>query len=157
MAVKAKPDGYHSVAPYLIVRGGAAAIDYYKKALGAEELFRMPGPGGTIGHAEIRIGDSIVMLADEPPGGEWRSPQSLGGSPVGLLIYVEDVDTRFNQALAAGGKVIKPLADQFYGDRSGTLQDPFGHQWTIATHVEDLSPEEMKRRMDEMKKKGPGE
>jgi PhnB protein len=154
MAVKAKPDGYHSITPYLIVRGGAAAIDYYKAAFGAEETVRMPGPGGTIGHAEIRIGDSVVMLADEPPDQQWRSPQSLGGSPVGLLLYVEDVDARFNQALAAGGKVIKPLANQFYGDRSGTLADPFGHQWTLATHVEDVSPEEMKRRMDEMMKKG---
>jgi PhnB protein len=154
MAVKAKPDGYHSITPYLIVRGGAAAIDYYKAAFGAEETVRMPGPGGTIGHAEIRIGDSVVMLADEPPDQQWRSPQSLGGSPVGLLLYVEDVDARFNQALAAGGKVIKPLANQFYGDRSGTLADPFGHQWTLATHVENVSPEEMKRRMDEMMKKG---
>jgi PhnB protein len=154
MAVKAKPDGYHSITPYLIVRGGAAAIDYYKAAFGAVEQVRMPGPGGTIGHAEIRIGDSVVMLADEPPDQQWRSPQSLGGSPVGLLLYVEDVDARFNQALAAGGKVIKPLANQFYGDRSGTLADPFGHQWTLATHVEDVSPEEMKRRMDEMMKKG---
>jgi PhnB protein len=154
MAVKAKPDGYHSITPYLIVRGGAAAIDYYKAAFGAEETVRMPGPGGTIGHAEIRIGDSVVMLADEPPDQQWRSPQSLGGSPVGLLLYVEDVDARFNQALAAGGKVIKPLANQFYGDRSGTLADPFGHQWTLATHVEDVSPEEMKRRMEGMMKKG---
>jgi len=113
MAVKAKPDGYHSITPYLIVRGGAAAIDYYKAAFGAQETVRMPGPGGTIGHAEIRIGDSVVMLADEPPDQQWRSPQSLGGSPVGLLLYVEDVDARFNQALAAGGKVIKPLANQF--------------------------------------------
>lgn len=154
MAVKAKPDGYHSITPYLIVRGGAAAIDYYKAAFGAEETVRMPGPGGTIGHAEIRIGDSVVMLADEPPDQQWRSPQSLGGSPVGLLLYVEDVDARFNRALAAGGKVIKPLANQFYGDRSGTLADPFGHQWTLATHVEDVAPEEMKRRMEGMMKKG---
>ena len=154
MGVKFKPDGYHTITPYLIVHGGAAAIDYYKAAFGAEEIMRMPGPGGTIGHAEIRIGDSVVMLADEPPGGDFRSPQSLGGSPVGLAVYVEDVDARFNQAIAAGGKVIKPLANQFYGDRSGTLADPFGHQWTLATHVEDVSPEEMKRRMAEMMKKG---
>jgi PhnB protein len=154
MAVKAKPDGYHTVTPYLIVRGGAAAIDYYKAAFGAEETVRMSGPGGTIGHAEIRIGDSVVMLADESPAGGWRSPQSLGGSSVGLAVYVDDVDSRFNQAIAAGGKVIKPLANQFYGDRSGTLVDPFGHQWTLATHIEDVAPEEMKRRMDEMMKKG---
>jgi PhnB protein len=154
MAVKAKPDGYHTITPYLIVRGGAAAIDYYKAAFGAEEMVRMAGPAGTIGHAEIRIGDSVVMLADESPAGGWRSPQSLGGSPVGLAVYVDDVDARFNQAIAAGGKVIKPLANQFYGDRSGTLADPFGHQWTLATHIEDVPPDEMKRRMDEMMKKG---
>jgi PhnB protein len=154
MAVKSKPDGYHTITPYLIVRGGAAAIDYYKAAFGAEELVRMPGPGGTIGHAEIRIGDSVVMLADESPAAGHRSPQSLNGSPVGLAVYVEDVDTRFNQAIAAGGKVIKPLADQFYGDRSGTLVDPFGHQWTLATHVEDVSPEEMRKRMDALMKQG---
>src|SRR5437660_1484271 len=121
------PDGYHSITPYLIVKGGANALDFYKKAFGATELFRMPGPNGTIGHAEFKIGDSMLMLGDEVVERGARSPQTLGGSAVGLLIYVEDVDARFQQAIAAGGTVKMPLQDQFYGDRSGTLVDPFGH------------------------------
>jgi PhnB protein len=153
MAVKPVPDGYHSVTPYLIVKGAAKALDYYKQALGATELFRVDGPGGTVGHAEIKIGDSIVMLADEFPQMGFRGPEALGGSPVGLMIYVPDVDTQFAQALAAGGTVVKPLQNQFYGDRSGTIKDPFGHLWTISTHVEDVSPEEVARRAAEWAKK----
>ncbi len=148
MAVKPIPDGYHSVTPHLIVRGAARAIDYYTKAFGATELMRMDAPGGLIGHAEIRIGDSPVMLADENPAWSVKSPQALGGSPVHLMIYVDDCDSVFKRALAEGGTEVRPLKDQFYGDRSGTLNDPFGHQWTIATHKEDLSPEEMKQRAD---------
>ena len=144
--VKPIPDGYHSVTPYLSIKGAAAALEYYKKAFGAIELFRMDGPDGRIGHAEIKIGDSPIMLADEYPEMEFVSPQTLGGSPVGLMIYVEDVDTVYARALTEGGQEVKPLQDQFYGDRSGTLKDPFGHVWTIATHKEDVSPEEIDRR-----------
>ncbi len=147
MAVKAIPDGYHSVTPYLIVRNGAAAIDWYKRAFGAIETLRLDGPNGSIGHAEIKIGDSTVMLADEAPDMGYRGPQSIGGTPVSMMVYVEDVDARFKQAVAAGAKVKKPVEDQFYGDRSGTLEDPSGHVWTIATHKEDLSNEEIVRRM----------
>jgi len=152
MAVKPIPEGYHTATPYLIVREGAKAIDYYKRAFGATELFRMPGPDGKLGHAEIRIGNSPIMLADENPEMGARSPQALGGSPVSILLYVQDVDKQFPQAIAAGGKVVRPLKDQFYGDRSGTLEDPFGHVWTIATHKEDVTPEEMNKRMEAMMK-----
>jgi PhnB protein len=152
MAVKPIPEGYHSVTPYLIIKGAAKALEFYKKAFGARELMRVPGPQGTIGHAEIQIGDSRIMLADECPGGEFLSPTSRGGTSVSLLIYCEDVDNRFNQALAAGARVIRPLQDQFYGDRSGAVEDPFGHQWSISTHVEDVSMEEIQRRMDAMSK-----
>ena len=140
------PDGYHSVTPYLIVNGAADAIAYYVKAFGATELFRMPAPEGKIGHAEIKIGDSPIMLADEFPEMGYKSPQSLGGSPVSIMIYVDDVDTTFSQAVAAGGKEQRPVKDQFYGDRSGTLEDPFGHVWHVATHKEDIAPDEMERR-----------
>ncbi len=153
MATKATryiPEGLHTVTPYLIVRGGAEAIEFYKKAFNASELFRMPMPNGKLGHAEIRIGNSQVMLADEATERNIRAPQSLGGTPVGLCIYVEDSDSLFNRAVAAGAKVNQPMTDQFYGDRSGTVIDPFGHQWTIATHKEDVSPEEMKQRMAKM-------
>jgi PhnB protein len=141
------PDGYHSVTPYLIINGAADGIEYYKKAFGATELFRMPAPEGKIGHAEIKIGDSPIMLADEFPEMGYKSPQSLGGSPVSIMIYVEDVDTVFNQAIAAGGKEQRPVKDQFYGDRMGTLEDPYGHLWHVATHKEDVTPEEMEKRM----------
>jgi PhnB protein len=151
--VKPIPDGYHSVTPYLVCKGAAAAIDYYKKVFGATELMRMPGPDGQIGHAEIKIGDSPIMLADEAPQMGAHSPQTIGGTPVSIMLYVEDADTVYRQALAAGGKELQPLRDQFYGDRSGTLQDPFGHIWTVATHKEDLSPEEMGRRAAEAMKK----
>lgn len=150
MAVKPIPEGYHSVTPYLIVNDAAQAIDYYKQAFGATELFRMNGPDGKIGHAEIRIGNSPVMLADESPDMGYRSAKTIGSTPVSLMIYVEDVDTVFPRAIAAGGKEHRPLQDQFYGDRSGTLEDPFGHIWSIATHKEDVSPEEMDRRMAAM-------
>ena len=144
--VKPIPEGYHTATPYLIVKDAARAIEFYKKAFGATELMRMPGTGGKIGHAEIKIGDSPIMLADEVPGMGFRSPESLGGSPISILLYVEDVDVVFSEALAAGAKVQKPVADQFYGDRSGGVTDPFGHVWYIATHKEDVSPEEMKKR-----------
>ncbi|HEX9302848.1 MAG TPA: VOC family protein [Thermoanaerobaculia bacterium] len=144
--VKPIPEGYHSVTPYLCIKGAAAALEFYKKAFGAKELMRMPAPGDKIGHAEIQIGDSHVMLADEFPEMGFLSPQSVGGSPVMMHLYVEDVDATANKAVAAGAKVTKPVADQFYGDRSGQLQDPFGHNWYVSTHKEDVSPEEMKAR-----------
>jgi len=152
VAVKPIPDGYHSVTPYLVVKDAAKALEFYKKALAAKELMRMPGPGGKVMHAEIRIGNSVVMMADEFPQMGASSPQTLGGSPVGLMVYVEDADAVFNQAVAAGAKVERPIQDQFYGDRSGTLVDPFGHKWTIGTHKEDVPPEEMQRRLEEFKK-----
>ena len=140
------PDGYHSVTPYLIVNDGARAIEFYKQAFGATELFRMEGPDGRIGHAEIRIGDSHVMLADEHPQMNARSPQSFGGSPVSLMLYVDDVDSTVGRAVEAGAKLTRPVADQFYGDRTGGVEDPFGHAWYVATHVEDVPPEELKKR-----------
>ena len=146
MAVKQIPEGYHSVTPYLIIAGAGAAIEFYKRAFGAIELFRFPAPEGKIGHAEIKIGDSPIMLADEYPDMGYKSPKALGGSPVSLMIYVEDVDTVFNQALAAGASVKEALTDKFYGDRTGTLVDPFGHIWHVSTHKEDVSLEEMERR-----------
>jgi PhnB protein len=144
--VKPIPDGYHSVTPYLICDGAADAIEYYKKAFGATELFRMDHEG-KVGHAELKIGDSPIMLADEYPQMGYRSPKALGGTPVSIMIYVPDVDTVYQQAIDAGATVVKALQDQFYGDRSGTVTDPFGHVWTIATHKEDVSMEEMNRRM----------
>ncbi len=146
MAVKQIPEGYHSVTPYLIIKGATAAIEYYKQAFGAIELMRMPAPGGKIGHAEIKIGDSPIMLADEFPEMGHKSPKTLGGSPVSIMIYVEDVDTVFARAITAGGTEQRPVKDQFYGDRSGTLEDPFGHVWHVATHKEDVPAEEMARR-----------
>ena len=144
--VKPIPEGYHTATPYLIVGGAAGAIEFYKKAFGARELFRMTKPDGRIGHAEIKIGDSPIMLADEVPEIGYHSPQSLGSSPVSILLYVEDVDAVFSQAVAAGAKVQRPVQDQFYGDRTGGVEDPFGHVWYIATHKEDVSPEELKKR-----------
>ena len=146
-AVKAIPDGYHSLTPYLIIDGAEKAIDFYKKVFGATVTVHMPMPGGKVGHAELKIGDSMLMLADENPYMNYKSPQGYGGSPISLLLYVEDADTVFKGAIAAGSKEVKPMKDQFYGDRSGTLTDPFGHVWTIATHKEDVTPEEMKKRM----------
>ena len=153
MSVRPIPDGYHSVTPYLVVKGAAEAIAYYKQVFGAVELMRMGGPGGTIGHAEIRIGNSPVMLADEHPDMGAVGPKSLKGSPVSLLVYVEDVDGCFARAVGAGGRQIRPVEDQFYGDRMGIVEDPFGHHWSIATHKEDLSPEELQRRHDDFMKK----
>ena len=154
MAVKPIPDGYHSVTPYLIIRDCAKAIEFYKKAFGAEEIMRFGGPDGKIGHAEIRIGDSPIMMADEHPEMGCVGPQTRGGTTVSLMVYVPDVDKRFAQAVSAGAKVDRPLQNQFYGDRSGTVTDPFGHTWTISTHVEDVEPEEMEKRMKAMKAAG---
>lgn len=147
MPVKPIPEGYHSVTPYLIVRGAAEAIEFYKQAFGATELFRFPTPDGKIGHAEMKIGDSPIMLADEYPDMGYKGPQSLGGSPVSITIYVEDVDMVFNQAAAAGATIKEALQDKFYGDRMGTVVDPYGHVWHVATHKEDVSMEEMQERM----------
>jgi PhnB protein len=144
--VKPIPDGYHTATPYLVLRGAARAIDFYKQAFGAVELMRISGPGGHIGHAEIRIGDSPIMLADEMPEMGIKSPQTLGGTPVSVVLYVEDVDAVFNRATAAGAKAERPVQNQFYGDRSGSLEDPFGHKWHISTHVEDIPPDELQRR-----------
>lgn len=144
--VKAIPEGYHTVTPYLIIKGAADAIEFYKKALGATEVLRMPQPDGRIGHAEIQIGDSFVMLADEFPEMNNRGPKSLGGSPVTIHLYVDDVDAVAKKALAAGAKELTPVKDQFYGDRAGKFEDPFGHIWYISTHKEDLSPEEIGKR-----------
>jgi uncharacterized glyoxalase superfamily protein PhnB len=146
-SVKPIPEGYHTVTPYLTVRGAANAIEFYKKAFGAQELARMPGPDGRLMHAEIKIGDSIVMLGDEfPEMGSKGGPLTLGGTATGLLLYVADVDAAFARAVDAGGKVTMPLADMFWGDRYGKLVDPFGHEWSMATHKEDISHEEMSRR-----------
>jgi PhnB protein len=149
-SVKPIPDGYYTVTPYLIVQGAAEAIEFYKKAFGAKELYRMPGPGGKVMHAEIKIGNSPIMLADEFPDMGHRGPKALGGTPVSIVLYVEDVDRLADQAVAAGAKVMRPVVDQFYGDRSGTFADPYGHVWTIATHKEDVPHEEMMKRMAAM-------
>jgi PhnB protein len=147
--VKPIPDGYHAVTPYLVVDDAAKAIQYYQRAFGATEVARMDGPPGKIAHAELKIQDSMIMLSDEMPGSGARSPRSLGGSPVSLFLYVEDVDTVYNRAVAAGGKADQPLADMFWGDRYGKLTDPFGHSWSLATHKEDVAPAEMARRSKE--------
>jgi len=143
MPVKPIPDGFHTLTPHLVVDGAAAAIDYYQKAFGAEELMRMQGPGGKIMHALIQIGDSKVMLNDEFPEMQARGPKAIGGSAVTLTLYVPDVDRTVAQAVAAGGKVTMPVADQFWGDRYGVLSDPFGHLWAVATHKEDLTPDQI--------------
>jgi len=146
MAVKPIPEGYHSVTPYLILHDATAALEFYKKALGAVELMRFPAPGGKIGHAEIRIGDSPVMLADESPEMNALSARTIGGSPVSLMVYVEDVDALVARAVAAGAKLVRPVANQFYGDRTGGIDDPFGFHWYIATHIEDVPPDELEKR-----------
>jgi len=148
--VKAIPKGYHTATPYLVMKGAAEAIEFYKKAFGAEELFRMPGPGGCVAHAEIKIGDSPIMLADENLQMGHRGPHALGGTPVSIMLYVKDVDAVAAQAVAAGATVQRPVVDQFYGDRSGTFGDPFGHVWTIGTHIEDVPSEEMHKRLQSM-------
>jgi PhnB protein len=152
MSVKPVPDGYGTVTPYLYIKEAARAIEFYKQALGATELFRLAEPSGRIGHAELQIGNSRIMLADEFPGMNVVGPETLGGTSVSFLIYVDDVDARFDRAVAAGATVTRPVKDQFYGDRSGSLKDPFGHTWTIATHTEDVSPEEMESRYKAMMK-----
>ncbi len=148
MATKPIPDGYHTATPYLIVKGAAKALEFYKKAFGARELMRFEAPGGTIGHAEIQVGDSPIMLADEHPEMGYVGPQTLGGTAVSILLYVEDADARFKKAISAGATVMRPVQDQLYGDRSGTLKDPFGHVWSIATHKEDVALEEVRRRFE---------
>ena len=144
------PAGYHEVTPYLSIRGAAQAIEFYKKAFGAAEVMRMPGPDGKLGHAEIRIGGSRIMLSDEYEGMQFLGPESRGGTTVHLHVYVKNADAMVERAVAAGAKVIRAVQDQFYGDRLGTLQDPFGHVWHLATHVEDVPPAEMKKRAAEM-------
>lgn len=144
--VRAVPEGHHTLTPHLITRNAANAIDFYKRAFGAEEINRHAGPGGKIMHAELRIGDSPLMLCDEFPEMGAKSPQALGGSPVVLCVYVENADKVFQQALSAGATETMPLRDQFWGDRYGKLRDPYGHEWSIATHIEDVSPEEMQKR-----------
>lgn len=145
-----QPAGYHSVTPYLAVRGAKAAVDFYRRAFGAELVMKLNLPDGSITHAEIRIGDSILMMSEENEQWGNRSPLALGGSPVFLMIYVPDADTAFAKAIAAGCTQVKPVEDQFYGDRSGTLKDPYGYQWTLATHIEDVSAEEGQRRMEKL-------
>jgi PhnB protein len=143
------PAGYPQVTPYLSVDGAAAAVEFYTGVFGATERMRMPGPNDTIGHAELQLGDSLIMLADEAPDIGFRSPRALGGSPVTISVYVDDVDAVFERAVAAGATPLRPVETQFYGDRSGQFEDPFGHRWSVATHVEDVSPEEMARRAQE--------
>lgn len=145
--VKPIPEGYHNVTPYLFIRGAARAIDFYKNVFGAKERMRMPGPDGKIGHAELQIGDSVVMLADENPKIQAQSPETLGGTSGSLHVYVEHVDSVVENAVKSGAKILRPVADQFYGDRTGTIIDPFGQMWSVGTHIEEVSPEEMQKRM----------
>jgi len=148
--VKPIPDGYPRVTPYLTIDGASAAIDFYTDILGAKERMRMGGPDGKVGHAELELGDSIIMLSDEFPEMGAQSPKRLGGVSSSILVYVEDVDDVFARAIKAGATEVQPVEDKFYGDRSGTFDDPFGHRWSVATHIEDLTPEEMEKRMGEM-------
>ena len=150
MSVKTVPEGYHTVTPYLAIKDGAKALEFYKKAFGATEVTKLMMPDGRLGHAEIRLGDSMIMLSDEFPEYGAKSPATLGGSPVNIHLYVDDVDAFVKRAIEAGAKEKKPITDQFYGDRSGQIEDPFGHLWWVATHKEDVSPEEMQRRVDAM-------
>lgn len=151
MPAKTKPipEGYRTLTPYLTVDDGRAAVDFYKRAFGASEVVRMDAPGGKIAHAELKIGDSIFMMGDEMAGSGARAPRSLGGTTGGIMLYVEDVDATFKQAVAAGAKVEQPVSNMFWGDRYGKLTDPFGHSWSVATHVEDVAPADMERRMRE--------
>ena len=144
------PDGYQRVTPYLHVDGAEAAIDFYTRILGAKERMRMPAPQGKIGHAELELGDAVIMLADEFPDMNVQGPKTVGGTPVTLHVYVEDVDGTFEEALNAGATSVRDVEDQFYGDRAGQFEDPFGHRWSIASHIEDVPPEEMEKRMAEM-------
>jgi PhnB protein len=145
-AVKPIPEGYRTVTPHLYVKGGAEALEFYKKAFGAEEIMRFPMPDGRLGHAEFRLGDSVIMMADEYPEMNVRGPKSLGGAGFSMALYVEDVDAFVQRAVAAGAKLTQPVQNKFYGDRTGTLEDPFGHVWNVATHIEDVSEEELRRR-----------
>jgi PhnB protein len=147
--VKPIPEGYPQVTPYLAVDGADAAIKFYGDVFGATERVRMPAPGGKVGHAELQLGDSLIMLADEFPDMGSRSPKAVGGTPVTISVYVEDVDSIFDRAIKAGAKALRPVENQFYGDRTGTFEDPFGHHWSVATHVEDVPPDEMAKRMAE--------
>jgi PhnB protein len=149
-AVKPVPEGYPQVTPYLVVEGAEAAIEFYGTVFGATERMRLPGPDGTIGHAELQLGDSLIMVADEAPQLGIRGPKVIGGTPVTISVYVEDVDGVVERAVQAGATLLRPVEDQFYGDRSGQLEDPFGHRWSVATHVADVSPDEMGRRAAEL-------
>lgn len=144
------PKGYNVVTPYLAIKGAADAIAFYKKVFGAKEIMRMPGPGGTIGHAEVAIDGNRIMLADEFPDMNFKSPRAFGGTAVHLNVYIKNVDAVVKKAVAAGAKLLRPVQDQFYGDRSGSLEDPFGHVWHFATHIKDISPKEMKKKAAEM-------
>jgi PhnB protein len=148
-AVKPIPDGYHSIQPYLYLRGAAEAIDFYKRAFGVKVRLSMPGPGGRVMHAELEFGDSIVMLSDEAPERSIDGPQHFGGTPFSLAFYVEDCDAMYHQALAAGAKSVREPADQFYGDRTAGIEDPFGFQWYLMTHIRDVTAEEMKAAMEQ--------
>ncbi|MDQ3973362.1 MAG: VOC family protein [Actinomycetota bacterium] len=147
--VKPIPDGYPRVTPYLCIDGASAAIDFYREVFAASERMRMPAPDGKVGHAELQLGDSVIVLSDEFPEMGVRSPQTVGGTPVTLSVYVEDVDGVFDRAIQAGATALRPVEDQFYGDRTGQFEDPFGHRWSVATHVEDVPPDEMARRAAE--------
>ena len=144
--VKPIPDGYPQVTPYLCIDGAVDAIEFYGEVLGTKERMRMPAPGGKVGHCELQLGDSVIMLADEFPEMGVRSPKSVGGTPVTISVYVDDVDNVFERAVKAGAKLLRPVEDQFYGDRAGQFEDPFGHRWSVATHVEDVPPDEMAKR-----------
>lgn len=148
MAVKAIPEGFNSVTPHIVIKGAGAAMDFYKKAFGAEEVMRMPAPDGSIMHGELKLGNSRIMIAEENPQMGCQSPQTLGGSPVSIHLYVNDADSFYNIAVKAGATPIMPLTNMFWGDRYGMVADPFGHKWSIATHVEDVTPEECGRRME---------
>lgn len=153
--VNAIPEGYEGATPYLIINGAARALEFYQKAFGATEIMRIPAPEGKVGHAEIKIGTAIIMLADEFPDMNCKSPQSFGGTPVSIMVYVQDVDRFVKQAVSAGAKVLRPVENKFYGDRAGSLEDPFGHQWHFATHVEDVPPDELAKRAETfMKQQG---
>jgi len=154
VAVNPIPAGYGGVTPYLVVKGASAALDFYQKVFGGQEIMRLDGPNGTIGHAEIKIGDSIVMLADACPDGQYQDPTAYGGTPVSLLVYTPDVDATVAKAVEAGAELISPVESKFYGDRMGSIRDPFGHIWLISTHVEDVPPDELQRRLAALQGQG---
>lgn len=154
MAVQPIPEGYPQVMPYLSIQGASEAIDFYSKVFGFTEIVRMGGPDGKVGHAELKLGESVIMLSDEMPDMGNKSPKTIGGSPVTIALYIEDVDSVYKRAIDAGAKEVSPLENQFYGDRSGQFEDPFGHRWNVSSHIEDVSPEEMEKRMNEMMQGG---